>query len=95
MATIRDALADDPKGTLKALGIDPDLPAEWATERRCRTWLREHGYRTTVTGHWSGEEVVAFIQSSPLTGNKPREFAAADSHAALIAACIAVREAAQ
>lgn len=102
MTTIRKALdqaleeaelayIDPAEGALSFLGIDPDLPAEWATEERCREWLdvhsevgcQVHGPLYDVCGRRSG----AYY------GEYEHTIEGETEHAALIAACQAVKEA--
>lgn len=72
---------------LAALGIDPDLPAEWATVDHCLTWLRdrEHFGLTVIDGgygvEWRQADLSLHVVHAPTL------------HAALIVACRAVQEA--
>lgn len=102
MITIRDEIAyafahdeivygcwsDGATGALKVLGIDPELPAEWATEERCRRWLDEHG-GCTVHGplyDHTGQRSGAYY------GEYDQRLEAQTEHAVLINACQAVQK---
>lgn len=88
MTTIRDKVPMDRISreavldALDFLGIDLNLPAEWATVDRCLTWLRERGIDGQAAG-WTDGFAVHLVGSE-------RPISAATLHAALIAACKAV-----
>ena len=88
MTTIREELYEVGYNILEALGIDPDLPAEWATVDRCLTWL--WGRDWWVAGpHPDGEVRVVQNGMNPVLCIDVLE---PTYHAALIAACTAVSE---
>jgi hypothetical protein len=72
---------------LTLLGIDPDLPAEWATVDRCLEWLSERGYLPGINLRTDGVWVVVFDGFKWDSHHEPT------LHGALIAACRAVQEA--
>lgn len=100
MTTIRkeiDAAAFDSDDltldvALRVLGIDPDLPAEWATVDRCLTWLRgQHAFRGITFNQYG--QVGVWVDGVWVDGH-PVAFRGNDTvHGALIAACKAVQEA--
>jgi hypothetical protein len=104
MITIREELADSEGFTdafslaaLEALGIDPDLPAEWATVDRCLTWLRERWEtprRRTVIERYAGAGgwIVKLVTLDRDGLKANRQYDGPTLHAALIAACKAVQE---
>ena len=97
MTTIRDEM----KGVvgwqnrLRILGIDPDLPAEWATVDRCLTWLRARQRwleDIDVDEGASGTEAMSYsVAISDPEADVEWEWGLT-LHAALIAACKAVQE---
>jgi len=82
----------DADHVLSFLGIDTDLPVEWATVDRCLTWLRERreddyainsfdgGRQWCVSVGWDEESDWAIEKRDPTL------------HAALVAACRAVQD---
>ena len=76
--------------TLRALGIDPDLPAEWATVDRCLTWLRD-GLIFPVDLFMTPNDSTFMLW---LEGEDGRfQFSGPTLHAALVTACQTVQEA--
>lgn len=108
MTTIRDELssvirqwtADGdhiPDHLCIALGIDPDLPAEWATVDRCLDWLREHtGFADFVYGPHENGDAYVFASWETAGGSANAhwrvETRGPTLHAALVAACRAVQD---
>lgn len=107
MTTIRDELDFKIYGegsstygmdlTLEVLGIDPDLPTEWATVDRCLGWLREQGI--DMSGFGSGvyatdrDDAVSYdVQISGPDGLDRHWHCGPTLHAALVAACRAVQD---
>ena len=87
MNAIRDELGMYTDEALPALGIDPDLPAEWATVDRCLDWLFDHGIAWVQTTIHRGVAEVAWGSSEhDDTATGPT------LHAALVAACRAVQD---
>ena len=72
------------------LGIDPDLPAEWATVDRCLTWLRERDLLCLEVYDDAGEAIDLYVGGSE---SHQIHTGAPTLHAALIAACQAVQKA--
>lgn len=110
MTTIRDEMpgsasvdgCEHATAILAALGIDPDLPAEWATVDRCLTWLREQDKIVVLSSSFKGGTSVSVADyADALAASKTQygrarqdRYDAPTLHAALIAACRAVQEAA-
>jgi hypothetical protein len=106
MTTIRDELTDEARDAewatnivdvdeaLRILDIDPDLPAEWATVDHCLTWLRDRGFQMDAPVWSVGGPIVAgwTITVYEVDGGPRFTQAAPTIHAALIAACQALRE---
>ena len=96
MTTIRDEMEeavsrlpftdDIVTAAIAVFGIDPDLPAEWATVDRCLGWLRERGYVT-----YGPNEPGAWVQVK-VAGVWLPHVNAPTLHAAMVAVCRAVGE---
>ena len=81
------------------LGLDPDLPAEWATVDRCLTWLND---RRIFLVEIRNDSLLRLRESDAdrrffvrwLLANDNGHYATGPTlHAALVAACQAVQEA--
>lgn len=103
VTTIRDELATGPFGpadylsTLVKLGIDPDLPAEWATVDRCLRWLNDRRYflaecRNDTLLHLRADDDRQFFVRFIRPGIDGFFRTGPTLHAALAAACRAVQD---
>jgi hypothetical protein len=83
MNTIRDEIRGfvhfESWEVLTLLGIDPDLPAEWATVDRCLAWLREQRQMPLTISVPPGGAGTVWLRGVPCYG--------ATLHRALVAAC--------